>query len=596
MTAPVATASPAGPIRSRGLRATRTTVGVVAVVVVALGSAPLWGSAYMRSFLSLTLMWVGLALSWNLISGYTGYVSLGHTAFFGMGAYTGALLFSSFGMPWGIAAIVAGLMTSVVAVPIGYILLRLKGPFFAVGMLGLSEVFRITVNRLSAWTGGGHGLYLETSDRLWLVYLGFLAIALGAFVATWLIDSRPYGRSLLAIRDDEQAAQVLGVPTSRFKVSAFVVSAFFPGMLGTTYAIFISYIDPSSAFNLDYNLIMVLMGALGGAGTVIGPVLGAVVIGGLREAFWVSFPHLHLIGFGVAMVATVLLLPEGLYPRLVSVFRRLTGSVEPQVREARVAGSLDSIADVSRARPHTTEILVVDSVGKGFAGRKVIDNCSFSIETGSITGLIGPNGSGKTTTLNLINGLLTPEAGTILFDGRRIDGRPPHLIADLGIGRTFQLPRLFDRLSVLDNMLVASPQAALGAATAKAQRRLELVGMAGFEDRPAGKLSYGQRKLLEMARVLMTDPRLILMDEPFAGVNPIIRERLADLVRLLQNRNVTFVVIGHEMNQMLALCERMVVLDRGGVLAEGSPDMIQQDERVFEAYFGRRHPPRRAPE
>lgn len=585
------TATAQGPsLPSRGLRVSRGAVIATVVVVLALASVPLWGSAYVRSFLSVSLMWVGLALSWNIISGYTGYVSLGHTAFFGMGAYVGALLFSNLGMPWGLAALGAAVVTSLVALPIGYTLLRLRGPFFAVGMLGLSEVFRITVNRLSAWTGGGHGLYLETTNRLWLVYFGFLAITLAAFLVTWLIDSLPYGRSLLAMRDDEEAAQVLGTPTTMAKVAAFVISAFFPAMLGTTYAIFISYIDPSSAFNLEYNLIMVLMGALGGVGTVIGPVLGGAVVGGLRESLWVSLPRLHLILFGLAMVGTVLLLPDGLYPRFRDIVRRWRGLAESKIREARVEGPLTE--PLEQFSPPSLEegiLLGVEALEKSFAGRRVIDGCTFNVEAHSITGLIGPNGSGKTTVLNLINGILDLDTGSIAFNGIGIDDKAPHHIGHLGVGRTYQIPRLFDRLSVLDNMLVASPQGlSPGASSQRASERLNLVGLSGFEERLAGKLSYGQRKLLEIARVLMSDPLLILMDEPFAGVNPILRERIAELVRVLGTQGVTFVVIGHEMTEMMALCDRMVVMDQGRVIAEGSPKAIQQDAQVFEAYFGSR--------
>lgn len=250
------------------------TVKVVCFIAAlgGLASVPLWGSAYVWSFTSLILMWIGLTLSWNIISGYSGYVSLGHTAFFGMGAYVGALLLSDLHVPWMLAALAAGLTTSLVAAPIGYILLRLRGPFFAVGMLGLAEIFRIITLLLSKWTGGGSGLYLDTTNRIWLIFTAFLVIAAVAFIVTWVIDSLPYGRSLLAIRDDEEAAEVLGVHTTRNKVAAFIISAFFPGVIGTVYAVFLSYMDPASAFPIEYNLIIVLMGALGGVGTVVGPV------------------------------------------------------------------------------------------------------------------------------------------------------------------------------------------------------------------------------------------------------------------------------------------------------------------------------------
>ena len=601
-------------------RAPAWHVGCLVAVVAALAAIPLWGEAYVWSLMCLTLMWVGLAVSWNIISGYTGYVSLGHTAFFGMGAYVGSLISVDLGVPWGLAAIAAGVVTAAVAVPIGFVLLRLRGPFFAIGMLGLSEVFRVAANKLSRWTGGGAGLYLESGERIWLVYFGFLATALAAFLVTWVISARPYGRVLRAIRDDEEAAEVLGKRTTANKVTAFVISAFFPGVLGTVYAIFLSYIDPESAFTVEYNLVIVLMAVLGGAGTVLGPVIGAAVIGAMRETFWISFPQLHLIVFGLAVVVLVLVWPDGVYPPLTRLVTRLVTPLATRLRRrtpdstaatateppdvaaeggpdidlSRLSGLTDLSAAGARPGPDPSDgkrppapMLRVESLARSFAGRRVIDGCTFEVERGSVTGLIGPNGSGKTTVLNLVNGVLAPHAGRVLVGGVRVDGRRPHAVAAAGVGRTFQVPRLFDRMSVLDNMLVASPPD-LDAERVRERvtASLRLVGLLGLEDRPAGKLSYGQRKLLEIARVLVTGPRLILMDEPFAGVNPVLREKIADLVQALRDHGPTFVIIGHEMTEMMALCERMIVLDQGAVLAEGSPQEIQEDERVFEAYFG----------
>lgn len=582
-----------GPSRARLPRTAR--LGAAAAVLVALATVPLWGSAYIWSFSSMILMWVGLTLSWNIISGYTGYVSLGHTAFFGMGAYVGSLLLMELHMQWGLAALVAGLVTALVAAPIGYILLRLKGPFFAVGMLGLSEVFRIASLLLSDWTGGGAGLYLDATDDIWMIYAGFLVAAAAAFATTWVIHSLPYGRGLLAIRDDEEAAEVLGVRTTRSKVTAFIISAFFPGVIGTCYAVFLSYMDPATAFPVEFNLIFVLMGALGGAGTVVGPVIGAVLVGGLRESLWISFPRLNLILFGVGMVLTVLLLPNGIVNSLRRVVPRLLRRSDPEAGVGHVSAGREldlsklELTGVERRRRQDQPLLRVESVARSFSKRMVIEDCSFTVPSGSITGLIGPNGSGKTTTLNLVNGILALNGGRVWFDGRRIDRMKPHRIADAGVGRTFQLPRLFDRLSVLDNMLVGG-HAGLrpDVVRQKAGTMLEVVGLQGLEQRPASKLSYGQRKLLEIARVLMVEPRLILMDEPMAGVNPVLREKIAELITELRSRGITFLVIGHEMTEMMTLCDRIVVMDQGSVMRIGSPAEIQADQQVFEAYFGSR--------
>jgi branched-chain amino acid transport system ATP-binding protein len=233
------------------------------------------------------------------------------------------------------------------------------------------------------------------------------------------------------------------------------------------------------------------------------------------------------------------------------------------------------------------DILTLEDVTKRFGGLTAVDGVSCAIRAGAITGLIGPNGSGKTTLFGLISGVLRPDAGRIRFKDRSIAGLPPHVVNRLGLGRTFQISRLFGQMTALENLLVAARGLSPAEAFARAQDLLAFVGLTGLAGEYAANLSYGQQKLLEFVRVLVSDPDLILLDEPFAGVNPVMEERLIARVRDLQGQGKSFLVTDHEMRLIMALCERLLVLDHGVLIADGPPEAVRADERVVEAYFGR---------
>ena len=294
---------------ARGQRVYATLLGVVAVAIAML---PAFGSNYTKTFVMQALMSCALAASWNLISGFTGYVSFGHSAFFGIGAYAAGIAIVRGGLPAPIAIVVAGAAAALAGLTFGYPALRLRGPYFAVGMLGVAEAIRVAVTVAEPITGGGKGLVLPPEDVLNAAYYAMLGVVAATVLVTYRVATRPIGLRLLAIREDEVAAELNGIQTTRLKLAAFAVSALFAGLAGGIYAWQISYIDPSTVFAGSLTVRAIAMTMLGGQGTVFGPIVGSILLSGISEALWTRFPFIHTALSGVLIVAIVLFLPGGI--------------------------------------------------------------------------------------------------------------------------------------------------------------------------------------------------------------------------------------------------------------------------------------------
>ena len=291
------------------------------LLLAALAAYPVFGTGYGVRSMQQIFMWIALAGSWNLISGLTGYVSFGHVAFFGAGAYAGAILVAGAGWSWPLAALAGGAAAIVLAVVIGYPCLRLKGPYFAIAMLGLNEVLRALVSYFEGLTGGGNGLSLPTLDASVPIYyvMGVLAVAVTAMA--WLIVTSRFGLRLMTIREDEVAAEAMGIDTFHHKLAALLLSAVGPGVAGALMARDQGYIEPVSVFPLAITVTMIVMALFGGKGTVFGPVLGAVVLFVAQEIVWASYPYFHPLLFGAIIVAVVLLMPRGVLGLLQQRYR-----------------------------------------------------------------------------------------------------------------------------------------------------------------------------------------------------------------------------------------------------------------------------------
>ena len=565
--------------------------------------------AYYQNMVILSLVFAVGASGLNIITGFAGYVSLGQGAFIGLGGYTIGVLATRFPdtNPW-LWVPVAGVTAAAVALVLGFVSLRSRGPSFViitVAFLFLVQV--IAVNWVSLTNGtAGLTLPLPTWDREfinWPFYYALVGILALQLLMTWWIRRTKLGMGLIAIREDETKAATIGIALPTEKIIAFVASTIFVGMAGAVYGYYLTFIDPRGMFSILISVQVVLSLLIGGKATLWGPVVGAFLIEPLNEIAnnqW-GGGNARLFLFGGLLVLTVIFLPKGLLPAIESFLehRRTRGKAGLVGQRIGTGGSLASITDrvqvVDRSQLPDRPLLEVRGLTKHFGGLKAVDDCSFTVPEGSITGLIGPNGSGKTTVFNLLTDTIRADSGEIVFDGQRLDGKPPWKRAHAGLGRTFQITRLFGEMTVLENVVAVQRSfsvgqlgriAVSGKEAAAAEELLEYVGMRAFRDQKAHALSYGQQKMVELAQILMLDPKLVLLDEPAGGINPVLIERMGEMIRELNSYGKTFLIVEHNMPFVLGLCDPVLVLAAGACICHGHPDHIQRDPKVLDAYLG----------
>lgn len=577
----------------------KLALGAGAVMLLAL---PYVGAPdFYLSYLYIIFFWISLATSWGILSGYAGYWSFGHAAFFGAGVYASSVLATKVGLPFLLTIPLAAATAALLAATIGFVVFRistLRGEFFALLTLSVTYVLAAIVSNTAI--DGGAGVNLSTvplptfgTSVPGAIYLLGLAVAAAALLISRAILQSSFGAGLLAIHDDEDVAEVKGVPTFRYKLVAFAISAAIAGAAGAIQAAYVGYVTVGETFSITVPLYVVLMSILGGARHWAGPAVGATLITVALSLFvGGSYAELGRAGVALALIVVILVLPQGITPRLLEFLRR--GISAPSA--AQPAG-ISLVASRNTAELPLSErksLLTCREVVKRFGGLQALAGVSLEVYEGEILALVGPNGSGKSTLINMISGHFPLSSGSIMLDGHAISSLDPHQVARRGVARTYQIPRLFENMTVLENVRLC---AAFGRTEGGPEQDLDVsarhwLTYAGLGDKaqelPAA-LNLHERKFVEFARALAARPKLLLLDEVLCGLTPSEVDQAIVLIRRIRAGGTTIVFVEHVMRAVVALADRVAVLDQGKLLALGAPQETMCNPAVVDVYLGVAH-------
>ena len=562
-------------------------------------------NSYYQLVMTLVPVWAMFGLSWNLLSGYTGLISFGHAAFFGVGAYAVVLGQIYFDLsPW-IMIPIAAILGGIAGLLIGFPTFRLQGHYFALAMLA----YPLAILYVFEWLGlqevtlpikrDNPVAYMQFADHRLYTLLA-LAMMLATILLTRAVERSRFGMALLAIKQNEAAAEAAGINTLAWKLRAVTLSGAIAGAVGGFYAVVLLVVTPQSVFGMLVSAQALTVAMFGGVGTVWGPVIGSVILIPLAETLNAEagsrFPGIQGVIYGLAIICVILLAPEGLFWKVRDFLRKRSAppvAATPSTPDVPVAAAVS--AALVPLRPKRSAgtgdvVLEVRNLSRSFGGLKAVQDVSFKLRQNEILGIIGPNGAGKTTLFNLLNGFLRPGTGEILLDGREMSGRKPHELCEAGIGRTFQIMRPFLRMSISDNVVVGAYVRARTDAEARqlAADAIARVGLSEIADRIAGELTTKELRLMELARALAGQPRILLLDETLAGLGHDEADEVVAVIQRLARDGMTIAIIEHTMQAMVRLVDSFLVLDHGAVIVEGEPEAVTRDSRVIEAYLGKK--------
>ena len=535
---------------------------------------------FVMATLALTAM-VGIGL--NILLGLAGQVSFGHVGFYAIGAYTVAILTTAAKMDFWLALPLAIALSALVGGLLALPALRVRGPYLA--MVTIAFGFMVE-NGAAEWrglTGGQNGIMGVPTVKAFGTALGergvaLLAIALCALLVLgfWRLSRSPWGSAMRAVKDSEVAAESIGLNPVAIKALAFALSAACAGLAGALFAPLSGFVTPST-FAFLQSILFVLVVIVGGAGSVSGPLVGAAIVVLLPEAL-AGLAEYRLLFFGALMLVVLWLAPEGIVGEVQKWFRRRSKAVF-----ASASGAFES---KSERQP-----LQISNLTIAFGGVKAATDVSFEARAGEVTSLIGPNGAGKTTVLNMLCGFYRPDAGEVRLGGQPIAGLPAWRVSRAGLARSYQTSQLFGSMTVLENLVIASPGRGRKGSDgeAAAARLLGFVGYRGDVHARAADLPHVDRRLVEIARALATQPAVLLLDEPAAGLSRADKAALSALLGRIAQSGITVLLVEHDMGIVMGVSNHVVVLDAGTPIAEGTPQQVQQDPAVRKAYLGGAH-------
>jgi len=570
------------------------------VLAIALPLIPFYFkvSDYVLNIFMNSVTYAMAVLGMVVVLGYAGQINLAQAAFFGFGAYAVALGTVSFGLPFWLAFAIGMLLAGAAGLILGLTTLRLGGHYLAMITISFQMIFDLVVVNWVELTHGPDGIpgvprpsffgHVLNDQRGFLLF-ATLALYLLIWFVWWLPNTR-LGRAMRAVRDNELAAETIGVHTLRTKVIAFTMSAVLGGIGGGLYAVGFSYISPDN-FNFARSIEFLTATLLGGAQSAFGGTLGTVLIVLLPEWFK-DFPEglrfltkVYLAIYGLAVILIMVFMPEGIWGLIKTTWGRVRKAPAP------VTGAVPALNFDIKVE-HATAVLRLTNLHKHFGGLKAVDGVDLEVAPGTVHALIGPNGSGKTTTLNVVSGIYRPTDGKVEFDGTDISVASPHQRAGLGMGRTFQNIRLFQSMTALENVMVGAQrdnnplQAGHESLRLRALSAMQFVGILDRAHAIVRNLPYGHQRLVEIARALAGHPKLLLLDEPGAGLNQTEKQELVGLLKRFRGHGLTIFLIDHDMGLVEKVSDKITVLNFGKKIAEGTPQEVLRHPDVIAAYLG----------
>ncbi|MCM3766129.1 branched-chain amino acid ABC transporter ATP-binding protein/permease [Neobacillus niacini] len=566
---------------------------------------PLFAGDYYTRFISLIFIYIILAIGYNISAGFSGITSFAFAAHYGVGAYVSAVAITRYNMPFLVGLLAGAIASGIVGLAVSLPSSKVKHHYLALISIGLLGIVQQVLNEWQWFTGGSGGMYIPSwnffnivLDTFQKYYFIFVIMLFCVVLQRNLLKSR-WGRDLIAIKNNEIAAAGVGINFSKYRIAGYFLCSMLAGLAGSVYASFSGYLSPDT-FNFEFTVFILLMAVVGGEGTLTGPIIGAVFVTVIPMLFNAT-PDLKQIVFGALLVILPQIMPAGIAGNIKKYFKEIDNN--KYILEKAEQNEFDIARNVTENNTGTVDILVVKGLTKRFGGVTAVDGLDMTIKRGTIHSLIGPNGAGKSTTVNMITGIDKPTEGSIIFNGEEITGNKMFNLTRKGLSRTYQHVRLFNNLSVVENVAIGGRlsytysiiDSILRTRKMKKEERksfheaMEYLKIIDLEDKAnydPESLSAGQQKLLELARALYMKPELLVLDEPCAGLSETETKEFSKIIKKIRNAGISILLIEHHMDLVMEISDYITVIDYGKKIAEGDPVSVNSNPVVRTAYLG----------